>query len=77
MEIAVKLWTNITDKISDLISQPEEIKLDQGILPRTVRQWKKDLKAKYSDWVHEKNRLVEALNTRQREIDDLGEQWEW
>ena len=42
MEIVVKLSTNITDKISDLISQLEDIKFGQGTSPRTVRQWKGD-----------------------------------
>ena len=46
MEMAVKVSKNNTDKIADLISQLEEIKLDQGISTRTVRQWKKDIKAK-------------------------------
>ena len=49
MEIAVRLSQNITNKIADLVSQLEEIMLDQGISPRTVRLWKKDIKAKYSD----------------------------
>ena len=42
MEIVVKLSTNITDKISDLISQLEDIKFGQGTSPRTVRKWKGD-----------------------------------
>ena len=41
MEIVVKLTSKIGDKITDLISQLEEIKIDQGISPRAVRQWKK------------------------------------
>lgn len=42
MEIVEKLSTNITDKISDLISQLEDIKFCQGTSRRTVRQWKGD-----------------------------------
>ena len=41
MEIAVKQGTQIIDKITDLISQLEGMKLNSGVSPRDVRQWKR------------------------------------
>ena len=76
MEIVVKLTTKIGDKITDLISQLEEIKIDQEISPRAVRQWKKETKTRYSSWIEEKDKLSRALKARQKEIDKDVRQWE-
>ena len=47
----MELASKIGDKITDLISQLEGTKLDQGILPRTVRQWKKEKKNSFSKYI--------------------------
>ena len=70
MEIAVKQGTRIIDKITDLISQLEGMKLDSGISPREVRQWKTDKKSGFSPFVQEKNKLSEKLLENQRRKDD-------
>ena len=54
----------------DLISQAEEMKIDQGMSARSVRQWKKDVKARYSAFTADKERLAKFLNNRQEEIDE-------
>ena len=39
MEIVNKRAVKIIAKLSDLISQTEELKIERGLSPRTVRQW--------------------------------------
>ena len=77
MEIAVKQGTRIIDKITDLISQLEGIKLDSGISPPEVRQWKKDKKNEFSPLLQEKNKLSEKLLENQRQRDDEIERQNW
>ena len=48
MDIANRRAEKIVGKLSDLISQAEELKIDHGVSPLSVRQWKKDVKARYS-----------------------------
>ena len=38
--------------------------------PRSVRQWKKDVKPRYSTFLVDKEKLAKFLNTRQVEIDE-------
>ena len=59
----------IIDKISELISQTEELKIDNGKTPRSVRQWRKDTKSKYSPLIAEKEKIAQQLKKKQQEID--------
>ena len=43
-EIVTKRAEKIADRLSDLVSHTEELKIDSGVSPRSVRQWKKDVK---------------------------------
>ena len=61
IQVAVKQATKITSKLSDLISQLEELKIGNGETPQTVRQWKKNVKSKYLKWLGCKDKLSEAL----------------
>ena len=56
MEIVNKRAVKIITKLSDLISQTEELKIERGLSPRTVRQWKKDIKSKYAASVSKNER---------------------
>ena len=58
----------IIDRLSELISEMEEFKIDKGETGRAVRQWKKETKARYSDLVKEKTRLTAAVNNKQRKL---------
>ena len=60
----------ILGKLSDLILQVEELKIDHSVSSRSVRQWKKDVKARYSTFLVEKEKLAKFLNNRQEEIDE-------
>ena len=60
----------IMGKLSDLILQVEELKIDHGVSSRSVRQWKKDVKARYSTFLVDKEKLAKFLNNRQEEIDE-------
>ena len=77
MEIAVKQGTQIIDKITDLISQLEGMKLDSGASPRDVRQWKKDKKNEFSPLVQEKIKLSETLSAKQKQEEDEIERANW
>ena len=70
MDIANRRAEKIVGKLSDLISQSEELEIDQGVSPRSVRQWKKDVKARYSTFLVDKEKLAKFLNNRQEEIDE-------
>ena len=70
MDIAKRLAEKIVGNLSDLISQAEELKIDHGVSPRLVRQWKKDVKARYSTFLVDREKLAKFLNNRQEEIDE-------
>jgi len=70
MEIAKRRAEKFVGRLSDLISQAEEMKIDHGMSARSVRQWKKDVKARYSTFTADKERLGKFLNNRQEEIDE-------
>ena len=52
-------------KLSDHILQAEKLKIDHGVSTRSVRQWKKDMKARYSTFLVDKEKLAKFLNNRQ------------
>lgn len=49
------------DKLADIIAQAEELKLDSGVAPRAVRQWKKDVRSWYLSLVQDKNKLSQEV----------------
>ena len=69
MEIANKRADRIIDKLADLISQAEELKIDNGASSRSVRQWKKDVKSRYATLMADKERLPKILKNRNDEMD--------
>ena len=77
MEIAVKQGIQIVDKITDLISQLEGVKVDSGVSPREVRQWKKDKKNVFFPFIQEKEKMSEVLSAKQRQKDDENERKNW
>ena len=64
MDIANRRAEEIVGKLSYLISQAEELKIDHGVSPRSMRQWKKDVKAIHSTFLVDKERLAKFLNNR-------------
>ena len=70
MEIVNKRAVKIIAKLSDLISQTEELKIERGLSPRTVKQWRKGIKSKYAASVSENERLRKCLDDRKEEITD-------
>jgi len=68
MEIVNKRAGNIITTLSDLVSQTEELKIERGLSPRSVRQWKKDIKAKYAALVNDNEKLRKCLSVREEEI---------
>ena len=68
MEKVNKRAVKIIAKLSDLISQAEELKIERGVSPQTVRQWRKDIKSKYKASVSENERHRKCLDDREEEI---------
>ena len=56
-------------KLSDLISQMEELKIENGATPRSVQQWKKETKSKYTVFIEENAKLATALKEKQERLD--------
>ena len=52
--VTVKQSSKIAGRLSELIAQLEEAKIDSGETPRAERLWKKDVKAKYSGLLQHK-----------------------
>ena len=69
MESANKGADRIIDKLADLISQAEELKIDNDASSRSVRQWKKDVKSRYATLMADKERLSKILKNRKDEMD--------
>ena len=68
MEKVNKRAVKIIAKLSDLISQTEELKIERGVSPQTVRQWRKDIKSKYAASVRKNERHRKCLDDREEEI---------
>ena len=66
MDIANRRAEKIVGKLSDLISQAEELKVDHGVPSRSVRQSKKDLKARYSTFLVDRRNAFEVLKQQTR-----------
>ena len=73
IKTTVKQTSKIMSKLSELISQLEEFKIDSSISPRTVRQWKKDIKAKNAELLLDKEKLSDFLESRERRTQEESE----
>ena len=69
MEAVNDRAAKILDKISELILQAEELKIDKGKTSRSVRQWKKGKKSKYAAFIEHKERLVQQLKKNQENLE--------
>ena len=49
MKVVERRVSNITERLSDLIAQVPESKIDRGVSSKSVRQWNKDTKSKYTE----------------------------
>ena len=76
-EIALtcKRTDEIQDRLNDLMSTLQELKIDHGIsTQREVRQWKKDLKATYAPLLEMKTTLSKVLEERERNKSQKAEE---
>jgi hypothetical protein len=74
IEVVKKRTDAIFDKVNNLVASVQELEIDRGAeTQRAIRQWKKDTKDKYAQWVPKMNKLSQILEKRQREIDDEAE----
>ena len=74
MDILDKRAGKIINKLTDIIAQTEELKLDNGTTPRAVRQWKKDVRTKYLSLVEDKEKLSREVKRRQENLERESEQ---
>ena len=76
-EIALtcKRTDEIQDRLNDLMSTLQELKIAHGIsTQREVRQWKKDLKATYKPLLEMKTTLSKVLEERERNKSQKAEE---
>jgi hypothetical protein len=67
MDILDKRAGKIINKLTNIIAQTEELKLDNGTTPRAVRQWKKDVRTKYIyRWLRTKRNYHRKSNVDKR-----------
>ena len=66
MDIANRQVEKIVCKLSDLISQVEELKIDHGVSARSVRIWKKDVKATVFHVSYGQRKACEVLKQQTR-----------
>ena len=60
MAVVCKRTDEILDRLNDLVSQMQELKLERDVYtPRDVQQWKNDTKTKYSPFIDKREKLVE------------------
>lgn len=75
IEVVNKRTSNILDKIHNLTSDMQELKIENGAhTQRAIRQWKKEVKDKFSYLLVEMDKLIEFLGSRQKKINDEAEQ---
>ena len=60
----------VQNRISDLIGKIEEIKIEQGLTSRPIKQWKKETKEKYSHMLAQNEKLCKILNQKECEINE-------
>ena len=60
----------IQNRLSDLIGKIEEMKIEQRLTSRCVRQWKKETKEKYSHMLAHNDKLCKVLNQKECEINE-------
>jgi uncharacterized protein YqgV (UPF0045/DUF77 family) len=62
IEVVKKRTDAIFDKVNNLVASVQELKIDRGAeTQRAIRQWKKDTKDKYAQWVPKMNKLSQIL----------------
>lgn len=77
IKTTVRQTTKITAKLSELISQLQEFKIDSGVSATTVRQWKKDTKAKYAGLLQDKEKLSDFLEAKEQRSQEQSERRKW
>ena len=74
MRIVEQRTTNINEKLSELISHTQELKIELDVSLRSVRQWRKEIKLSYAPLVEEKGKITKALQEEQEKIRHEEEQ---
>eukprot|EP00795_Rhopilema_esculentum_P008405 gene8405-biopygen9466 len=72
MEIATNRVKVIHNKIIDLTGRIEEMKIEQGESSRSVRQWKKDVKDKYTGMLEQNEKMLRALTQIETQTREEG-----
>ena len=74
MSIVEQRTTKINEKLSELISRTQELKIELDVSSRSVRQWRKEIKLSYAPLVEEKEKITKALQEEQQKIRHEEEQ---
>ena len=71
IEVTHNRTTAIPDKLCNLITHVQELKIERGIeTARAIRQWKKDTKERFALWIQQIGKIENAISQRQKEIRD-------
>ena len=77
MEIVNTEAVKIITKLSEFISQTEELKMKRGLSPWMVRQWRKDITSKCAAFLSHNQTLRKCLDDREEEITQRKEDLKW
>ena len=69
MNVLNKRAEKIINKLTDIIAQTEELKLDNGVTARAVRQWKKEVRSKYLSLVQDKEKLSREIKPNDDDLE--------
>lgn len=72
VKIVTRRAEKIVDKLSDLVSHTEELKIDDGASSRSVRQWKKDVKSRYATLIADKKGFRKPSRKDRRKLTKIS-----
>ena len=73
LNAAINKANEIQNRINDIVSNMQELKLEREVSPRTIRQWRKDLKTTYAPLYVKKSNLITEVELKQREAREKAE----
>ena len=77
MEIVNTEAVKIITKLSEFLSQTEELKMKWWLSPWMVRQWRKDITSKCAAFLSHNQRLRKCLDDREEKIMQRWEDLKW
>ncbi len=70
IKVTSKRTDEILDRLNELVLKTQELKIEKAHTQRSVRQWKKEVKSRYTKLVDQKGRLVKVLEESEKQIEN-------